>query len=107
DFGMHHGLDSKFYLEKGFKVVGVEANPLLVAKAASDLREFLDSGQMVIEAVGIGRTRGSFSFYRSLQNDEWSTLDLDRTKDRGEFEEVVVECVTAEDIFRKYGIPYY
>jgi hypothetical protein len=29
DFGMHDGADTDYYLRKGFRVVAVEADPLL------------------------------------------------------------------------------
>ena len=38
DVGMHRGEDAEFYLKKGFRVVGVEANPELVADAGSASR---------------------------------------------------------------------
>ena len=33
DLGLHTGQDTEFYLKKGFNVVAIEANPLLVTEA--------------------------------------------------------------------------
>ena len=34
DFGVHLGKDSLFYLQKGFRVIGIEANPKLTTTSA-------------------------------------------------------------------------
>ncbi len=107
DFGMHHGLDTLFYLQKGFKVVAIEANPQMVEIAKETLKQYLKSGQLIIEAVGIGPERGTFKFYRHLENDEWSTFDAKIASTRPPHEEIEITCVTPEDIFAKHGIPYY
>jgi hypothetical protein len=36
DVGMHTGQDTEFYLAKGFNVIAIEANPLLMQKAQTD-----------------------------------------------------------------------
>jgi hypothetical protein len=41
DLGMHNAADTKFYLDKGFRVVALEANPALAGAAQSWLaREY-------------------------------------------------------------------
>lgn len=42
DFGMHNGDDVEYYLKKGRKIVGVEANPSLVALCADRFRSEID-----------------------------------------------------------------
>ena len=32
DVGLHHGDDAAYYLSKGFRVVGIEANPQLAER---------------------------------------------------------------------------
>ncbi len=39
DLGMHTALDTKFYLDKGFRVVAVEANPRMVESAREQVRK--------------------------------------------------------------------
>ena len=58
DIGMHHGLDTEFYLLKGFRVVAVEANPLLVRNAQERFANYLRSEQLVIVNLGIMNNPG-------------------------------------------------
>jgi len=64
DIGMHEGEDSKFYLAKGFRVVAVEADPLLCEQAADRLGQFIQSGQLTIVNRAIAPTRGPIILYR-------------------------------------------
>lgn len=63
DVGLHRGEDTRFYLAKGFDVVAVEAMPDLARRAAKELRDYVDSGQLVIENVAIAEEAGPVSFY--------------------------------------------
>ena len=60
DVGLHRGEDTRFYLAKGFDVVAVEAMPDLARRAAEELRDYVDSGQLVIENVAIAEEAGPF-----------------------------------------------
>ena len=44
DLGMHVGQDTEFYLKKGFRVVAVEANPILAELGASRFQSEIDVG---------------------------------------------------------------
>ena len=108
DIGMNDGRDSAFYLKKGFRVVAVEANPLLVEKASNDLAAYIASGQLIIEPVGLGQKEGQFTFYVNLDNDHWSSSDkIWGTRDGTRYREIPVMCVQPQSLFQKYGIPYY
>ena len=48
DIGMHAGRDTEFYLKKGFKVIAVEANPILVEKAKAKFKDEINAGRLVI-----------------------------------------------------------
>src|SRR5918911_1707382 len=53
DLGANQGEDSEFYLAKGFRVVAVEANPLLYAGLRERLAEPIARGQLVLLNLGI------------------------------------------------------
>lgn len=55
DLGMHHGHDSEYYLKKGFRVVAVEANPLLARKASEWLADWIRAG-MRLKKYGVSRS---------------------------------------------------
>ena len=48
DVGMHRGEDTDFYLKRGHRVVGVEANPNLVVELKARFRSEIGSGQLRI-----------------------------------------------------------
>jgi FkbM family methyltransferase len=110
DIGMHEGEDSKFYLAKGFRVVAVEADPLLCEQAADRLGQFIQSGQLTIVNRAIAPTRGPIILYRcDLRG--WSTIDPDQDKGniaRGRRSEPVkVEAITMAELVGEYGDALY
>src|SRR5688500_2772152 len=48
DFGMYDGSDTEYYLDCGYKVVAVEANPALARSAQTGFEKYISSGQLVI-----------------------------------------------------------
>src|SRR5258707_14866277 len=48
DFGMYDGADTVYFLDEGFKVVAVEANPGLVQNVSSVVGHYIESGQLQI-----------------------------------------------------------
>ena len=73
DVGMHIGRDTEFYLQKGFKVVSVEANPELVKYARSRFQDALSNQRLVIYDIAIADYEGEIDFYINNQKDDWGT----------------------------------
>ena len=48
DLGMHNGDDTAFYLERGFRVIAVEANPDLCEQNSVRFKRMLSRGELVI-----------------------------------------------------------
>lgn len=108
DLGMNHGEDSLFYLEKGFKVVAVEASPVIYAKMCNEFSSWIDRGQLTILNVGVWDSASKLKFYRNLDNDHWSSFDpAYGTRNGTKFEEIDIDCVTLDTLLSKYGTPYY
>lgn len=108
DFGMHEGLDTEYYLQKGFKVVAIEANPILVEKAQVKFRKEIEDGDLIIEAVGVAPHDGYADFYRNLENSEWSSFDQNLgTRQNTKYDIVKVRCQRPEELFAKHGMPYF
>jgi hypothetical protein len=58
DVGLHKSEDAEFYLRKGFRVVGFEADPDLVAFCRERLKAFIDGGQlMLVEGASVDPSR--------------------------------------------------
>jgi hypothetical protein len=63
DIGMHKGEDADFYLKKGFRVIGVEANPVLSNHCAKRFQNECQSGQLTVVSKAIAEHSGSIDFY--------------------------------------------
>jgi FkbM family methyltransferase len=107
DVGMHTGQDTDFYLKKGFKVVGIEANPRLAAQCAARFRSEIDQQRLIILNLAIARQPATLPFYINLTHSEWSSLDPELGMREGRFETIDVPTVTLASIFNRHGVPYY
>jgi FkbM family methyltransferase len=107
DIGMHSGQDTAYYLHKGFRVVAVEANPLLVAQATARFRDAIAQGRLTILSCGITATRNKAPFYICQKNSAWSSFDADLARQLGPSQVVEVECMPLSDILPKHGTPFY
>lgn len=63
DIGLHRGQDTRFYLDKGFRVVALDANPGLCAAARQSFAAELALGQLhIVEAAFHARAGESVTF---------------------------------------------
>ena len=110
DVGMHHGEDSDFYLRKGFRVVGVEANPSLCEEVAVRYADAISSGRLIVVNKAIGRSDGRAVFYLNKKS-IWGTLEpkwAERNNRLGSpSNQIEVEAVRPERLFAEFGVPYY
>lgn len=76
DIGANNGDDSAFSLAKGFRVVAIEADPVLCAKLRERFADEIESGDCVVENLGVSDSEGLLEFY---VNDfsEWSSFVKD------------------------------
>src|SRR5438445_710549 len=66
DLGAHRGHDTDFYLEKGFRVVAVEADPTLVGELRRRFAPAIAAGRLHVVPYGIHEREGAFAFYQNL-----------------------------------------
>jgi FkbM family methyltransferase len=109
DFGANDGGDSEFYLEKGFKVVAVEANPELAQSLRTKFSSAIKNGHYVIIDKALAEESGKrISFYVNQQNSHWSSsIKVWGARDDTKFKEIEVETISVKDILNKFGCPYY
>lgn len=108
DIGMHKGEDTSYYLKNGYKVVAVEANPILVGECRVKFADAISSGDLIIVNAGISAGSGTMPFYVNLHSSEWSSFDKEiGTRNNTKFEVIEVTCVKAASLFEQYGLPYY
>ena len=111
DIGMHLGEDAEFYLRKGFRVVGVEADPAHCAVVAERLAGHVASGRLIIVNGAIAAQPGRIAFYRNLDNSIWGTAEPDwverNTRLGTRFERIEVDALRMKDVIAAHGMPYF
>ena len=110
DIGLHKGEDSEFYLAKGFRVVGVDANPEVCRIAQARLRPHVDRGELKVLNVAIAERAGRIPFFKNTQS-EWGTIvkgwsDHNEARGCGSVS-ISVDAVTLADLVREYGDAHY
>jgi len=111
DVGMHKGEDAKFYLQKGYRVVAIEAHTDFCIECIQKFQREINSGQLVIVNKAISDSTGAINFYINEDVSVWGTTNLqwaERNKARGANSyQVTVDATTINDIILQYGTPHY
>lgn len=113
DVGLHRGEDADFYLRKGFNVIGIEANPALIARASIRFRDEIACGRLHIidGAVAPASAGDKIVFHVNTINSIWGTTKTEwalRNESRGfPSEQTEVNRVDIVGVLRSHGIPFY
>jgi len=117
DVGMHKGEDTWFYLQKGFRVIGFEADPALAQHCRERFQEFIREGRLtVIEGaiVSPGSVEAGLQKVRFYQNDKisvWGTIDAnwaERNINLGASSHVIeVDVIDFVNVIQRHGVPHY
>jgi len=109
DIGLHEGCDAAFYLKKGFRVVGVEANPELVREAKMRFAGEIARRQLILVDKAVSRKPDKrIPFYQRRDKNGWSSIYREAAERDAEQSTVVdVETVSIGQLFEEHGIPYY
>ena len=109
DFGMNNGDDVEYYLKKGMKVVGVEANPSLCQDCGERFGSEIESGRLVVLNVALSARSSPdpLTFYVHRTNHVLSQVGEPEPAQRHEFDAIKVSQRRASDIIREYGKPHY
>jgi FkbM family methyltransferase len=111
DFGINSCEDTDFYLKKGFRVVGIEANPAACRDAERRYAKEIATGQLTVLNRAISQSSAPLTFYLCTTQPAHSTASSNLRgfwSARGEnFEEIEVTGVTASELIACYGVPYY
>lgn len=113
DLGMHRGEDTAFYLAKGFRVVGFEADPALAELCRTRFSAAIRTGNVeIIEgAIAPQSSSGRIAFYKNPQKTVWGTIDSDWVERNKRFGRnairIEVPVVDLSAAFQAHGIPHY
>lgn len=108
DIGFHKGEDTKYYLEQGYKVVAVDAHPLLIEKGVEKFKKYVDSGQLILLNKGIAYETGVLDFWVNERYTEWSSFDKSMgCRDNTKCYKLEIECTKTSNLIEEYGLPHY
>jgi FkbM family methyltransferase len=114
DVGLHRGEDTAFYLKKGFRVVGIDANAELCALVQRQFAKEIETGRLTVLNAAIAENEGEVVFYKPVGGDWstiWGTIDPEfahRNKVGGvQSEECRIGSTTLGAVIERFGCPYY
>jgi FkbM family methyltransferase len=105
DLGAHNGDDTSYYVFSGYRVVAVEANPVL----AEEMRGRFRDQPVCVENVCISPSDSeSVPFWVNQVNSTWSAFDREiATRDGTTAVKVEVPSITARTLLGRHGVPHY
>ncbi len=108
DIGMNNGDDTEEYLARGFRVVAIEANPILVEAGTKRFSKAINEGRLAIEGCAIFNREGKTQFWVNDKENLWSALDREIGGRNGmPCHEITVPCTRLSKVFGKYGVPFF
>lgn len=107
DIGANNGDDTRFYLAKGFRVVAVEADPMLSATLNKEFAADIASGALIVENVGVADAIGTLDFFVNAHS-EWSSfLKNSKATTENTHEKMTINTIPLSDLVERHGTPYY
>ncbi len=108
DLGFHNGDDAGFYLKKGFEVIAVEANPVLVVNGINRFKNYIDNRKLIIVNKAICKKIGRADFHLHPTQLDWSSCDI-KLAERDGIKSLTISVRTTTFLYlcKEYGVPYY
>lgn len=117
DLGFHMGEDTAFYLDAGYRVLAVEADPEIRATGLQRFADKIESRQLVlVHAAAVGwrtlQQNKSITFHPHQTNSQWGTVDpafLQRNADihlQPHAPAISVPAISLERLVTDHGCPH-
>lgn len=105
DIGMYDGADTAYYLELGYRVIAVEANPELVERAREKFAAAIKDERLVcLHAAITADAEGAQLF---LRGDDLGSSSVLASRNRNTGSGISVPGTTLEQLCDQFGIPFY
>ena len=104
---MYDGSDTAYYLELGYRVISVEANPDLVRRAEDRFRIAVASGQLTCVHAAVSPGGLEAELFLSGTDPGSSTLFGERLEQKQLRGGIKVPGITVQELFERYSIPDY
>lgn len=108
DIGFHKGEDTRYYLDRGFHVVAVDAAEDIIKTGQATFRQEIAEGRLILrQAVVSAVDNELISFYIS-PNSQWNSAHKEIAERKGRHaRHVQLPAVTLRTLMEEYGVPYY
>jgi FkbM family methyltransferase len=108
DVGVNIGTDTAYYILRGYKVLGIEANPVIVSLLQDKFSSEIESGTFTLLNLGIAKTEGEFEFWVCDDHSDWSSFDRSiASRNDARHHSVMVKTRQFFDIITEHGVPFY
>lgn len=107
DVGMFDGADTEYYLDMGYRVVAVEANPELAERAKERFAEHVKAGRLTVVNRAIGPKDSTVDLILAGDDLGSSSVHADRVADKRPQGTVSVRTVTVDELMEEHGVPYF
>jgi FkbM family methyltransferase len=108
DVGANDGADTAYYLELGYSVVAIEADPYLADGLRVRFAAEIAGGRVaVVNTAVIERDQEKVAFYVSRDNTESSLIPSMAKRSGPGVEEIRVTGRSLCSLFSEYGLPWY
>eukprot|EP00397_Hematodinium_sp_SG-2012_P032460 GEMP01034562.1.p1 GENE.GEMP01034562.1~~GEMP01034562.1.p1 ORF type:complete len:175 (+),score=38.80 GEMP01034562.1:649-1173(+) len=105
DLGFGLGGDSRYFLDMGFQVVAIEANPMALDRARPMFSKELLSGDLILIGAAISASPGFISFHAAERLEMSRTTIPEGHPDT--MEVFTVPATTCSALFDVFGTPTY
>jgi FkbM family methyltransferase len=107
DVGLFDGSDTAYYLHRGYYVVGIDANPIMIENAKARFAQQVQQGRLLLVNAGIAESAQEATFWIS-DRPEWSSFSKAiASRDGTRHQPFPVQIVPFADILKEYGVPHY
>ena len=107
DIGMFDGLDTDYYLECGYQVVAVEANPEMIARVSRVRAAEIADGRLVIVHAAMAASREPVSLHLSGKDLGSSSTLPELVEGKRPSGVVTVPGLPLADLLSKFGMPRF
>ena len=107
DIGMFDGSDSQYYMEQGWRVVAIEANPMLADAARQKFSKEVRAGSLTIVNAAIAEGEGEVELSVCGEDLGSSSVISSLVANRIPLGTYRVPTTSLERLVETYGVPHY
>ncbi len=107
DIGMYDASDTEYFLECGYDVLAVEANPVLAKQALERLDSHVQTGRLRVINAAVADSEGHVDLNVCGDDLGSSSIVPGKISGRPSAGKYVVPTISVQSLFQAYGVPFY